>query len=330
MLNFSSLPKIVARLLGTERDLQYLRRRKPRFMEQKETILFDKDRSINACVSDAWRLIAIHWKSYLRATIIPALLVGSSGALLTILATNYACTQALPAYRLFESGEKAELVKFVATPAWDTAFMLLLALIFFLVSIGLFGGRTMHLMANYRCRQDFRDIPTWHLTAADRHHCRRFAVTDISLTLLTLLLMGCIVWAAAKWSVFIAFLLPLLLIFSLSMAHIAHTEASLFKQPFVASLRLGFRKSFGHAFIVQLITAIPTLLFCIVCLLPMAVYSLTALAAADSTLMGDTPTMPNALPVLYFVFMTFSFALIPLGKTIGHWALAMILRPSTK
>ena len=97
-------------------------------------IVFNKERSIKACMADAWRMIVLNWKDYLR-NLWPYLLIASIAyALFIEFSVQYACQQLLPALLLKESGGEADVVKLLATPTLSNIVVLSVCLVFCIFS----------------------------------------------------------------------------------------------------------------------------------------------------------------------------------------------------
>jgi len=289
----------------------------------QQPIIFDKELSIKACVADAWRILAINWRTFLKCSWAGFLIAGLALALLFEVVTQYVCVHLIPSIRFIQSGGDTQIGKLIAIPNVLTAIYLLGAALLAVVSVYLCEGRVIRVINEYRARNAMpQDIPQF-FTKKETMAALRLLAVDVALGVMLLLIGAAIVLVSVKISYWIAILLPLLLIYIWTVVHIVRLRHALAGKPFAASMRYGFRHGLGQMFIVQILTIIPAFLIALAFLMPSAIYALAEAASTDSMLRGDLTIMPAALPLVFFLLNTLCFSILVVVGAWRTWALGM-------
>lgn len=290
-------------------------------MEQE--IIFNKNRSIKACVADSWKIVALGWLHYLKALWPYLLIFGLTGAFFIEIFVQYATQHLLPAYRLYQIKGDPQLIEYVALPGWDLGIYLLLSLLLLVAGTYCFAGRLLRVMQFYRDTDALPSRPRIALGRAGLRYGLRLLACDALFLVCFALLAGLIGFAAFKWSVWISVLLPFLIAYAWATVHVARLQYAFYGKPFLEALKYALKRSMGFSFLVQFITLIPSAFLWLVFGMPVAIYLLTELAANDSLLMGDPSGLPAYLPFLFFVLNSTGLALCALVSSVRTWALAL-------
>lgn len=282
----------------------------------QQPIIFDREHSVRACVSDAWRILATNWHAFLKCTWAGFLIASLALSLLFELALQYVCAHLIPAVRFTQSGGDPQIGKLIAIPGILTALYLLVAVLMSLVCVYLCEGRVIRVINEYRAQNAMpSDIPQFFAKEEGRFALRLFAV-DVAWGVVLLALGAVIAIVSVKVSYWILVAFPPLFIYVWTSAHIARLRHALAGRSFAVSMRFGFRHGLGQMFIVQILTIIPAFVIAPVFLMPSAIYALGMAASADSMLRGDVTVVQNALPLLFFLLNTICFSVL---MTLGAW-----------
>ena len=290
----------------------------------KENCIFTKERSVKACVIDSWRVFALNWRTYLQCCWTYVLLVGLSGAFLSQMCLHYAQSQLLPAWRLHEIGGPDEVVQAFLVPAPDTLVYLLLSLLVFVCSLHVLGGRVGGMIVRYG-QADKLDRTHIALSGEERRMAWRLLRMNLPWCAVLWIACAAIGYAAMAWSKWLLLLLLPVTLYIWTTCNCARLGYMLLPVKYKEALKVSARRSMGLAVILQVITLLPLILAACILLLPPVIYWLTALAAADTQLMGDTAAYPAYLTPLYFALSTLGFALLALLGTMRTWSLAMFM-----
>lgn len=284
---------------------------------------FHKERNLQEAIADGWRFLAIYWRAYFKSLWCYLLLAGSACALLWQLLMEALMQHALPALRLSQAGADSEVVKAAAWPDWTWLLYLITGTLLSLSLCWLCLGRTLHLIE--RTAQAERLVRPLRLSlqACECSAARRVALTDCVLGTLMLALAAGIGYAAWKWSVWVALLLPLLLIYIGAATTTARVLYGLGQLSPGRALLLALGRCWGRTFVVQLLLFFPFALLCVAAALaPMSQLGVWC-AATDSWLLGDGLGLPQGLALLYFALNTVAFSFILLCHTWMLWPLAL-------
>ena len=97
-------------------------------------------------MADAWKIVALNWKTYFMALLPWTIFAGMAQAFLVEMCKQYICQHAVPAYLLWQQGAPHELAKAVSLPVWHEALYLVLALFVALVAMLGFVARVFKLI----------------------------------------------------------------------------------------------------------------------------------------------------------------------------------------
>lgn len=284
--------------------------------------VFNKERSVKACIADGWRIFALNWRTYLKDLWVYLLLVGLTGAFLFELSVQYTCEHLLPAYRLTEMGGDPSLVKLIAAPAVTEAVYLLLALLLFIVAILCSYGRMWQMMKHFCTHNQMPEFPLY-FSRHERAFALRTLCVNALFTVVCMVLTALVMFAALKWSLWIAAILLPLYIYTASTVCVCEIRFVLKGHSLNKSLRYTLKRSMGIPFIIQFITFIPATVLYVVFCMPLSVYLLSEWAGNSSLLMGDASGLPSFLPFLFFTLNTLGLALSMGVTTIRTWSLAL-------
>ena len=290
-----------------------------------ERIKLNKSRSIKASIVDSWSLFALDWRQYLKQIIYPALATGLAGAFAFEMCLQYFCEHLLPAYRMYQTGASVSWLKLMLIPAWSDIVYILSALFVFFFFMTYYRGKLLGMVSGYATKGYFAEKQDLILCPQERIFAKKY----VALSLLWFVVVGTILfliaWIAVKWQTKLLMLIPFVWVYLGSTNHVVQLNFTLGNKTFVQSLKLGFCKSLGLAFILQALTMLPMLLLLGVFTLPAVVYALSEMAVCDSLLVGDSVTVPSLIPFLFFLFNTLGFASLLVLNSVRTWALTMKL-----
>lgn len=289
----------------------------------QQAIIYDKERSIKACVADAWRIVAINWRTYLKCTWTAFLIAAIAQAFLFEMVMQYVCQHFVPALRFMQSGGDAEIGKLISLPNIFTAIYLFLAVVLACIGSYLCEGRIVRIVNKYRVSNAMPPKMPFSFGNKEFMAALRLFAMDALCGIALSLLLAIVAMLSVKVSPWFSVVAPLLYIYIWTFVNIARLRYALAGKPFVASLRFSLRHSLGQMFIVQILTLIPFLILSTILLIPSVIYACGEVASTDSILRGDATTMPAILPFAFFLLNTLCFAVLMLVQSWRTWSLGM-------
>lgn len=286
-------------------------------------ISFDKDRGIKGCMADAWKIVALNWKTYFMALLPWTIFAGMAQAFLVEMCKQYICQHAVPAYLLWQQGAPHELAKAVSLPVWHEALYLVLALFVALVATLGFVARVFKLIRCYKAQGRIDGRGSFMLDKSDRQTLKRLFQSVVIFAVALLVIGAPFVYAAVKWQVWVMAVYALIVLYLLSAFAIFTLRYALYMVPFKSGMCYALKRTFGLTFNLMLLAAIPVGLCAVVLLMPVLVYVCTSVAAVKSQLMGDAFGLPSFVTVLFFVLNTIGMAASLLVSTYSVWALGL-------
>ena len=264
-------------------------------------IVFNKERSIKACMADAWRMIVLNWKDYLR-NLWPYLLIASIAyALFIEFSVQYACQQLLPALLLKESGGAADVVKLLATPTLSNIVVLSVCLVFCIFSSLCVAAKQYRIIHHYYKHNSMPKRLPLSIDKTDIRCMLGLVRTKLFSLLLFLLISLPFVLLSVKSTIWALLAVPFIALYFFSYSVLCAMRHALFKKAFAPSIRFAFKHALGLVFILMLLTTIPVGIALLAASLPQALYVLSQLAYTKSLLMGDAVSLPTALPLVFFI-----------------------------
>lgn len=289
----------------------------------QQTILFNKDRSIKACMADAWKIIALNWRSYLRLTFPYLLLAGIANTLFFEITLQYICQQAEPAYLLMQSGGTSDVVKWMAMPNVSNGIYLLLTLLLSIFANTCLMVKFFNLIRNYSNDNQMRNTMRLWLNKNEYIDILRIIGCVVGYALPTIIIGSFIVWAGLKWQIFLLAILPFILLYTSAACYLFTIKHILFHNTTKQSVIYSLKHAFGLTFILFMLTSIPVMFVCMVVLMPQVVYGLSSIAYTRSMLMSDTAYLPTWLPVVFFLLNTCGYAIAALAGSYQLWCISL-------
>ena len=289
-------------------------------------LIFSKDRSIKACMADAWRMIALHWKDYVKALWPYLLLAGMTSAFYVETNLQYVKEQALPALLLQESGGNAEVVKLLATP---TAFNLTISILSFVLLVFgwlCFTSRLFKVIRHYADTDAMPQKLPIALDATDLHCMMHIFSAALATIAGFLLISAPFIFIAIKWSIWAMVALPLIVLYFSSFGVLSVLRHALYDYRLAPSILYALKHAFGQVFILMLLTAIPVGIALLITSLPQATYVSSEIAFTQSLIMGDNATMPWGVPLACFIVNSLCTAIGLLISSYFTWAIGLKVR----
>ena len=288
----------------------------------KNTI-FTKERSIKACMADAWKIIALNWKTYLSALWIYALLASVANALFVEINLQYICEQALPALLLQQSGGDAEMVKIIATPTLSNLVLSVVSFVFYVFGNLCFLSRVFKTIKHYKAHNEMPVHLSLTLNAADWQCMKRVFNALLVSVFAFLLISAPFVYVSVKWLKWLWIVVPIIMFYFASFSVLCTLRHALYDNALAPSIRYALQHAFGLSFILMLLTAILTTIAMLVVSLPQTLYVCSEIAATKSQLMNDSVSLPWGLPLLFFIINTICFAFSTFLSTYFTWTLSL-------
>lgn len=276
--------------------------------ENRYGATWTKERSLKASVKDAWFLFALHLKKEFRAFAPFVLLVAMLGAFFAEMCRQYVANAYLPMIRMAQAGaDDSVLGQMLLGNVWLMVGGLVSALLLVLAMYWYYGRvfRFLKASASGRGMDDVVKHPV--LKYEDRRLARRMFSVDLASALLNVVVSMVVGALALHWSWVSLVTIPFAIYYTVAVRAVRH-EYVFEGKAYGASLKLGYGKEWGKAFILDVVCMWPVLAVRLVALLPLAVGLYATLMATDSWLMGDGAQMPGILPFLFFVLNTLGFA----------------------
>lgn len=290
-----------------------------------KTIELIKSRSIKASIKDAWYIFALNWKKYLKLTLLPVVPAALSGAFVIELCVQYICRHLLPAYRLHQAEAASDWVHLILVPSMTDLLLFLFSLLFFVFFLSYHRAKQLGIIDRYAVDSQFADRGTVSFVGRERVFAFKCLAVSLGASVLFLLFSALIVAAAVRWQIRLLYLLPLWALYVWTTHNVTMLQYTLRGDKLWPSLRRGLKQGMGYPLIVQGLTAVPMSLLLVVFCSPALVYLLSAMAAEDARLVGDTPVVPGFVPFLFFVLHTVGLAMVGLCNSVRRWSLVMRL-----
>lgn len=290
-----------------------------------DKIPFYKERSIKGYMADAWKIIALNWRPYLRTIFPYLLLAGIANAIFFEIVLQYACKQALPAYLLFASDGDAKIAQWMAVPNIGNSIYLTLSFIVFIFGDLCLTAKLFTTIRHYAAtnRMDDNTKHSITLTKDDHKSIKRTFAAAIIFIASTIILSTPFIILGFKWSLWSLSIIPFIILYASITYNLFTLQYALFFNKWKQAIQYTFKHALGHPLILIILTGIPVAFIIIACLMPQVTYAMSCIAANKSTLMGDKCVWPFLLPLVFFIINTISFSLAALAKSYTTWCLAL-------
>lgn len=286
-------------------------------------IVFNKERSIKACMADAWRMIVLNWKDYL-CNLWPYLLIASIAyALFTEFTVQYACEQLLPALLLKESGGQTDLVKLLVTPTPSNIVALSVSFMFCFFSSLCVAAKQYRLIHHYYEHNSMPKRLPFAIDKTDIHCMLRMVKTKLFSLLLFLLASLPFVILSIKGTIWGLLAIPFIALYLFSYSVLCAMRHALYKKAFAPSIRFAFKHALGLVFILMLLTSIPVSIALLTASMPQVLYVLSQWAYTKSLLMGDVVSLPIGLPFVFFIINSICFAIGIIVCSYFKWTISL-------
>lgn len=287
-------------------------------------LTFYKDRSVKACLSDAWKIIALNWKAYFKQLFPYLLFAGLTAAFLLEVVLQYAGEQAMPAYLLFMSDGDAETARWVACPSAITTIYIVLTWGLFLFGGLCYKARltdTMHTFVQEGTILKKRI--SVQLEKTERDYMKRAFIIATLFLIAFVIVASILGWLAVKFSRWLSVAILLWGLYILPAYKQAAIQYTLLGKGLKKSVLSGLKHAWGIPFILLILSGILTAIANAAALMPVVVYTLSKLAAAQSNWAGDGWNMPAYLTMVGFLINTFCFAISCLINSYVWWTLSL-------
>lgn len=285
-------------------------------------IIFNKERGIKGCITDGWRIFALNWLAYIKALWAYFAFTGLAGAFFVEMNVQYACNHILPALRLYQMNGNQDIIKMLAMPEFSLLCYYVLSAVILGIAVFTTHGRTIQMMQHYAAHQAIPQLP---LPLSKQERCNAFRIFKTYLVfglVATIITIG-IMTAAWKWNLWIAIVLVPFYLYIQATINVCELQYALKRKSLKLSLIYSLKHSMGLTFIIQLITFIPSVMLCMVFLMPVCIYSLTEWAANNSILMDDPSGLPSYLSVMFFLLNAIGLACCMFVGSVRSWTLAL-------
>ncbi len=288
-----------------------------------QEIPFNKDRGIKSSLADAWRIVALNWKVYLKRIVPFLLFAATSTAFFLALALLYMRQQLCPAWLFLQSRGEAEIAKQIALPTAANAIYLSLALALWLFSQLIFLTKSTTLIAEYKAVNQFLATTSPSITHKEWHICLKWLYTSALTLFGSGLLIGLFVAAALKWTLWLLIPIPFIALFGSSFGLLFSLKHTLFEQSLKSSSLYALKHALGTPFIAWLLSFIPVGLILAICSCPLLLYIGSQWAAVQSSLTGDAVVPPLLVNLLYFLINSLCLSIAILAASYLLWTVTL-------
>ncbi len=274
-------------------------------------------------MADAWRIVALNWKLYLKHIWPFALFTALTNAFFLALTMLYVRQQICPAWLFYQSGGDAEIAQQIALPTTNYAIYLVLAFILLIFSNLLFLTKTFTLMKEYKEKNCFLSTPTPSFNHEEWGVCLKWLYTSALTLFVGGLFIALFVAAALKWTIWILIAIPFLVLFACSFNLLFAVKHALFNLSFKSSSLYALKHAFGTPIIVLLLSFIPVGIILSICSCPLLLYIGSQWAAVRSSLTGDVVNSPLLIDLTFFVINSLCLFLSALAVSYPLWAITL-------
>ncbi len=258
-------------------------------------------------------------------------LVGLSNAFVVETLRGYVMDHALPALRLWQSGQGRDVAKYLLVPDLVEAVIFVVVFIVSLLGLYWLKGRTAAFLLSYSKGKAWMPTAENRLCAKeDRTLALRLFWLQLPLYIITFALSALVVWLASRYSWWLMLVLVPLLCYAACGKWAASAYRVVYGLSYGDSLLSGYAKHWGKAFSALLLCAIPTCFVRLLLLLPVAIYILASFAAADSKLIGDEVYLPQWVEVTCFFVNAVALAFYAFSSLFSSYALTLRLNTLRK
>lgn len=288
---------------------------------------FNKERGLKGSIAAAWYMFSLYISKELRQVWPLLALVGLSGAFVVEALRGYVMNHALPALRLWQSGQGHDVVHYLLVPDLVYAAVAIIVLIVLLTGVYWLKGRCANFLLSFRHGQAWMPTaPNRLCSKGDRSMALRLFFVQLPIYVLAVLLTGLIAWLTSKYSWWILLVWVPVWCYAFCGVRAAGIYRVVYGLSYGESLLMGLVKHWGRAFSALLLCAIPTCFVRLLLLLPVAVYLLASFAATDSLLIGDDSFIPMWVEVVCFIVNAVALAFYAFASWFATYALTLRLK----
>ncbi len=288
---------------------------------------FNKERGLKGSIAAAWYMFSLYIMKELRQVWPLLAFVGLSGAFVVESLRGYVMNHALPALRLWQSGQGRDVAHYFLVPDWMDAVAGIVVLIVLLMGLYWLKGRCANFLLSFRHGRAWMPMSQNRLCSKDdRVLALRLFFVQLPVYVLTALLTGLIAWLASKYSWWILLAWVPVWCYAFCGVRAAGVYRVVYEFTYGESLLMAFVKHWGRAFSALLLCAIPTCFVCLLLLLPAAIYLLASFAAADSRLIGDDSFIPMGVEISCFIVNAVALAFYAFSSWFSTYALTLRLK----
>lgn len=288
---------------------------------------FNKERGLKGSIAAAWYMFSLYINKELRQVWPLLALIGLSGAFVVEVLRGYVMNHALPAFRLWQSGQGRDVAHFLLVPDFVYAAVGVVVLVVLLLGAYWLKGRCANFLVSFRHGKAWMPTAQNRLCSKDdRAMALRLFLVQLPVYVLTALLTGLIAWVASKYSWWILLAWVPVWCYAFCGVRAAGVYRVVYGLSYGKSLFNGFVKHWGRAFSALLLCAIPTYFVRLLLLLPVAIYLLASFAVADSQLIGDDSFIPMWVEISCFIVNAVALAFYAFASWFSTYALTLRLK----
>lgn len=296
--------------------------------EKKATIRFTQTRSFRGCISDSWKIFALHTKDYLKFLWLHALLAGTGFALFLFLLTRFYVSHFLPTKLYTEMGMECQTAWQLCKPNPADYLLPAISLLLLIVTFYLFKGASVAQIRFYAVTDSLPACGPFSLWKEIRASACRNLLFDSLTTIAYLLpaaIIAAIAWLTTKWVWGLPLLIPTYIYIwvtaTIGRQYFLVERLSL-KKSFNAATRNGIR-SFGGYLLILMLTVVPFIITSLIFILPVTLFPLSAAANGISTLTGNATGLPEYHSAIFISISALAFTVCSLSASIRRWSLSL-------
>lgn len=287
-------------------------------------------RSLPACMVDAWKIFTLNWKAFLSFQFPFLLLSGLSAALFIYSLLKLYNTLLLPTFTLYKEGiPLPHILEQVQYPGTQSIITLTLSLIFYLLGYLFSKGKLLTQIKEYKESRKFPKRKSFrYLKEIGRLGTSTLVISFVYL-LVACIISGVFCTLALRVSLWFLILpLPIYLYISISLYRAKVFKAIGNVSTSNSIIQGLFRiKGWSKSSLLIFISGIPTCLVLLILNTPVLALALSSVAYAKAEILSESVTQSTTFTFVFIGTATFSFTLSRFAIEFQYWMLALQLLP---
>lgn len=286
-------------------------------------------RSLPACMVDAWKIFALNWKTFFSFQL-PFLLLSGLSAALFIYSLLKLYNTLLPTFTLYEEGFPLPyILEQVQYPGTQSIITLTLSLIFYLLGYLFSKGKLLTQIKEYKESRKFPKRKSFRYLKEIGTLGTSTLVISFVYLLVACIISGVFCALALRVSLwFLILLLPIYLYISISLYRAKVFKAIGNVSTSNSIIQGLFRiKGWSKSSLLIFISGIPICLVLLILNTPVLALALSSVAYAKAEILSESASQSTTFTFVFIGTATFSFTLSRFAIEFQYWMLALQLLP---